>query len=429
MKNLKLFEVACDEPFLNEEKIINGLKMLLDENEETGNRPLRDYLYILHDKDVYSKERIEELQKKFPNEERYKKLKVGDKRPAHWHVYLRFNYGVSFEFVAKAFDVNVFCVEKVISRFANCLNYATHNTEEAKKEHKYLYDDSECKSNFAWKTERDIAIQEEHRKNRKNEIRELIVNGTIRKFNYTEYITAEEMDIYQKTIDNAFKYRLDKIRKEQNRNMECIFITGDAGTYKTTYAKKYAEKLGYSYYISSGSNDVLDGYGGQDCLILDDLRPSCMGLNDLLKMIDNNTSSSVKSRYYNKVLECKLVIITTVLSLEDFFKNVFTEQKEPIKQLQRRCKTKIRMDNEYIYMSFYDEQKEKYTSEFKTRNTFSNLYQKGTYNSDEEIKNRMKDFLINDMEIIEDKADNEIVDVSSKENIEVQFKEEKENKS
>lgn len=39
-------------------------------------------------------------------------------------------------------------------------------------------------------------------------------------------------------------------------------------------------------------------------IILVDLRPSCMGLSDLLKMLDNNTSSTVKSRYKNKVLEC-----------------------------------------------------------------------------------------------------------------------------
>ncbi|MGM8317295.1 AAA family ATPase, partial [Clostridium perfringens] len=83
--------------------------------------------------------------------------------------------------------------------------------------------------------------------------------------------------------------------------MECYFVTGKSGTGKTTYAKQLAKEKGYSVYISSGSNDVLDSYQGQDCIILDDLRPSCMGLSDLLKMLDNNTSSTVKSRYKNKV--------------------------------------------------------------------------------------------------------------------------------
>ena len=33
-----------------------------------------------------------------------------------------------------------------------------------------------------------------------------------------------------------------------------------------------AEKKGYSFYLSSSDNDILDGYKGEDCLILDDLR-------------------------------------------------------------------------------------------------------------------------------------------------------------
>ena len=182
--------------------------------------------------------------------------------------------------------------------------------------------------------------------------------------------------------------------------MEAIFITGKSGCGKTTYAKLYADKLGYSYYISSGSNDVLDGYGGQDCLILDDLRPSCMGLSDLLKMLDNHTSSTVKSRYYNKVLECKLIIITSVLTLEEFFKNVFTEQKEPIKQLQRRCKTKIRMEDDYMYLSFYDDEKEKYTSEVMTINDILKKYPRTTYKTEEQINDRAKNFMLNENNII-----------------------------
>ena len=56
--------------------------------------------------------------------------------------------------------------------------------------------------------------------------------------------------------------------------MNCIFITGASGTGKSTYAKQIASENKLSVYISSGSNDVLDDYQGQDCIILDDLRPS-----------------------------------------------------------------------------------------------------------------------------------------------------------
>ena len=133
------------------------------------------------------------------------------------------------------------------------------------------------------------------------------------------------------------------------RKMECVFITGDSGTGKTTYAKKIAEEKDYSVFISSGSNDPLDDYKGQDCIILDDLRPSCMGLSDLLKMLDNHTASTVKSRYKNKVLECKMIIITTTLGIDTFFSNVFSEEKETVVQLKRRCNVMLKFDMKYFY--------------------------------------------------------------------------------
>jgi SpoVK/Ycf46/Vps4 family AAA+-type ATPase len=55
--------------------------------------------------------------------------------------------------------------------------------------------------------------------------------------------------------------------KEASREMDCIYINGDAGTGETTYAKDLAIKNGYSV-VSFGSNEVLDGYGGEDCIIL-----------------------------------------------------------------------------------------------------------------------------------------------------------------
>nr|WP_305147408.1 hypothetical protein [Butyricicoccus faecihominis] len=139
--------------------------------------------------------------------------------------------------------------------------------------------------------------------------------------------------------------------------MRCIYITGDSGTGKTTYAKEYAKKQGYSIFVSSGSNDVLDGYKGQDCIILDDLRPSSLGLSDLLKLLDNNTSSTVKSRYRNKVLECKVIIITTTLGINEFFRNVFSEEPETIVQLKRRCGTMILFPknvNDKLILKVYD---------------------------------------------------------------------------
>ena len=102
------------------------------------------------------------------------------------------------------------------------------------------------------------------------------------------------------------------------------------------------------YFVSSGSNDVLDGYCQQPCLILDDIRPSALGLSDLLKLLDPHTACSIKSRYKNKYVNCSLIILTSVLKIDEFYHNVFEHEDEPINQLKRRCKFYIKMDYDFI---------------------------------------------------------------------------------
>lgn len=142
--------------------------------------------------------------------------------------------------------------------------------------------------------------------------------------------------------------------------MQCIFIQGDSGVGKTTYAKIICKDRKFTTYVSSGSNDVLDDYKGEDAIILDDLRPNCLSLSDLLKMLDNNTASSVKSRFRNKVLECKLIIITTTKDIETFFHEVFQNENETKIQLMRRCQMYIKMRKEDMDINLYNEKTREY---------------------------------------------------------------------
>lgn len=289
---------------------------------------IKDWAYIIHGKDTNEK---------------------GDLKSPHIHLALRFKDSYDTKHISQWFNVGEQYVSKVKGRWNDVLKYLTH----ANAPDKYQYDVDEVVSNFEFKSA--IISKSE----RKEEIINKIVDGEIREYNYYDYITPVEHDNFKKSIDNAFSYRKDKLRGAK-RNMDCIFITGDSGSGKTTMAKDMATEKGYSYYVSSGSNDVLDDYKGEDCIILDDLRPSCMGLSDLLKMLDNNTASTVKSRYKNKVLECKLIIITTVLPLEEFFSHVFDNEKEPIVQLKRRCKTYIKLTRENMTVGMWLVESQRY---------------------------------------------------------------------
>lgn len=131
--------------------------------------------------------------------------------------------------------------------------------------------------------------------------------------------------------------------------MECYYFYGDSGSGKTTFAKKFAEEEGWSTFVSSGGKNPLDDYAGQDCIILDDIRGSVFSLADFLKLTDNNTDSMVGCRYYNKSLSyCKAIICTSVVPLDELYKNVTDEHKEPLEQLIRRFKSIVGFDKKTL---------------------------------------------------------------------------------
>lgn len=159
---------------------------------------------------------------------------------------------------------------------------------------------------------------------------------------------------YLRKIKQAAEVR-SMITKE--RSLEVAYIQGPAGSGKTTAAKYFAEKLHYDYFVSGSGEDMLDGYDKEECIILDDFRGGSMKFSELLKFLDNNTGSSVKSRYYNKdINNCKLIVITSVLKPEQLYQLFTDASGEPIEQLMRRLK------HHYYYI------KDDYMYEFKTIN-------------------------------------------------------------
>lgn len=321
-----------------------------------ANQAVERYAYIIHDKDVDDK---------------------GALKAEHIHIMIKFAYSYNVMTLAKQLNLESQYIQKIQSRnYEDALLYLTH----ANAKEKYQYASDAVKANFdcqaiceRYLKRKEQAISTLSEKERIKLLCDEIVTGKIRRYNYFELIDTDLCVRYRTRFENAFKVR-DDMLKTQERSLEVIYMTGESGSGKTTLAKEIAKNKGYSYYVSSASNDVVDSYAGQDCLILDDLRPSCLGLSDLLKLLDNHTSSTAKSRYYNKTLECKLIIVTTIMNIDEFFKNVFQEQKEPLTQLKRRCGTHFELTRQEIRVSMYDNEIQDYKYIETIKNPISNLY-------------------------------------------------------
>ena len=347
-------------------EIVQQTKYLPIENVEKGvmSGYVRDYAYILHDKDM---------------------KEDGTLKEPHYHIFVRLKASTDSKYIAGAFGVPEQYVGKIHGKWVDALMYCTHENAPEK----FQYSEDDVISNFDFHAVKEKEKAKKAKDARLLEIIDGIDTGQIREYNYFEYISMADAIKYDRQIKAAFKYRTDRLRG-LNRKMDCIFITGEAGTGKTTYAKMLADDKNLSVFVSSGSNDVLDGYCGEDCIILDDLRPSCLGLSDLLKMLDNNTASTVKSRYKNKVLECKLIIITSVLSLDTFFSNVFKDDNEPIVQLKRRCQCYITMHAKSMDVYGYNRTKRDYMHLYTVENPVSFVSQEHT---EEEVYNYVGNLL------------------------------------
>ena len=281
------------------EIVINSDKLSVDIQETCMKyKTIKEWAYIEHDKD--------------------------DTRP-HYHIYINFgNNGVSHELVASWFDVPPNLVNKVKGRKTDMLLYLTHGNDSQK--HKYQYDISEVHSNFAF----DVEIEKSK------------VIGNFEKYSYAQMLKyVDTLPVSDKSkaysqLERLWKLQCQLLSLNNERDITVAFVCGQAGTGKTYYAKKLFQSLEYDYCISSSSNDPFQDYLGQKGIILDDIRDTTFELPDLLKMLDNNTSSSVRSRFANKVFNGEMIILTSHVPLVYWYKEYRNDRVDTLDQLYRR---------------------------------------------------------------------------------------------
>ncbi len=260
-----------------------------------------------------------------------------DTRP-HYHIYLNFgNSGVCHEEVAKWFNVPSNFVNKIKGRKTDMLLYLTHGNESQK--HKYQYDPSEVVSNFSFETE----------------IEKSKIIGNFKEYSFAQMLQyVDTLPIADKTkaynqLEKLWRLECAMLTFNPDRNIEVIFISGKSGTGKTYYAKKLLESLNYDYCISSSSNDPYQDYMGQRAIILDDLRDTAFEeLSDLLKILDNNTSSSVRSRFSNKVFNGKMIIVTSSVPLCYWYSKYRNNSIDTLDQLYRRFNAYVEVKDKEI---------------------------------------------------------------------------------
>lgn len=329
---------------------------------------IKKYAIIIHDKDL---------------------LESGELKKKHFHCVLTFSNATTSQVVANIMNVEEQYINKIRTTTKSAMLYLVHRNNPEK----YQYNASEVVANFDYIEYIDGCEPKQQRE----EIAKQIEVGKIKPYNLHDFITIDEYSKNKVYYDRCFEYRQNKI-KRNDRNMECVFISGSSGTGKTTFAKMFASQKGYRAYISSGGKNPLDNYKGEECIILDDLRDSTYKMSDFLKLTDNNTDSLVGCRFYNKsIAECRLLIVTSVKPIEEFYYNATLEEKEPQQQLFRRFSTYIRMTDYDMTIYEYRNELKDYLKFAKTKNPVAVMFNR---NVAKEFAKNLVDTM--GLEIVED---------------------------
>lgn len=310
---IRLFEIMNYDEFWKPDKALTWLE-----------RVNCKFFAVVHDKDV---------------------KEDGTPKGKHYHIAVSLKDARTLDEIAKFCDVEKQYIE-IKDKYKDTCAYLLHRTSKARADHKHEYDESAV-IGFKRTTYESVvqnSIDYDNKKNHEQVIKQLLYkygNCEITKSDVLASMSAEDYDKHGLTFRKMREYRIMKVRERQ---MKVIYITGASGSGKTTLAKYMAKVMNYDFFVSGSGKDVLDGYDKEECIILDDLRADVFTKAELFKLTDNNTNSSVKSRFANKDISfCKLMIITSIKAPHDLY-NWNEDIQETFKQFSRR------LGNQYIYV-------------------------------------------------------------------------------
>jgi len=116
------------------------------------------------------------------------------------------------------------------------LLYLTHRN--APEKHQYSDDQVIAKPGFDWKAIRAKSEKAQEANKSYQKAIEGILSGKIRQYNIEEHISIDNYVANRQDYERAFEYREKILKSQQNRKVDVIYIEGDAGSGKTTLAKK-----------------------------------------------------------------------------------------------------------------------------------------------------------------------------------------------
>ena len=294
------------EELLNEETIIQAL----------GHKSIKKYAYVLHDKDVYSQ----------ADEEDNPEHRQGEVKPPHWHIVLQCSNAMEIGVLARWFGIaeNFVDIPKGAGagKFADCVEYLTHESARQQELGKHRYDDEEIKANFNFREMLDKRAENKVKYGKDLDETQQMLYDVM--YNGMTLREAEKKDpfIYMDNLDKLTKYRLDYIRRmKPPANRINYYLYGKGGVGKDLMSRALARALFPQYeddedifFVVGAGNVTFDGYDGQPVLIWSDRRAGGLikalgGRENLFNVFETHPTKQRQNIKYGSINLCNVVNI------------------------------------------------------------------------------------------------------------------------
>lgn len=312
-------------------------------NEDTikvalTHKTVKQWAYVLHDKDVYS----------HADEEDDPNHKYGNTKPPHWHIVLNCTQQVEVGTIAKWFGIaeNFVDIPKGngAGKFLDCVEYLTHESARQQELGKHRYADEEihASTGFDWRAKLDKRNENKIKYGRDLSEEDQMLYDVMYLGKTLRQCEVEDPLIYMDKIDKLCKLRLEYI-KRQNPPATRInyYIYGKGGVGKDLMSRALAralfpnlEKDDDIFFIVGAGNVTFEGYDGQPVLIWSDSRSLSLvkklgGRENFFNVFDTHPAKQRQNVKFGSVNLCNVVnIVNGQESYEEFLDNIVKEKNE-----------------------------------------------------------------------------------------------------
>ena len=254
-------------------------------------------------------------------------------------------------------------VEKIRKHWKTYLTYIMHQTKEA------LALGKSAPTEYGGSADIEGALSDYKTIGECDKLISDILAGNILEYQFHQRVDLVEEIIrkgwyvkVKQAFESADKNRLNKTTSMVEERKQC-WIFGKAGSGKTELAKWYCRSAGYAdidIYVTSSGQNPFDDYKGQPCVIVDDIDADTMTPKTALKLADCFTGSAVKARYSNKVIFAKMVVFTSTVAPQSWWKSLANDKVDGnVYQLLRRLNMgSWHITDTSVEMTLYDGQGE-----------------------------------------------------------------------